>query len=51
VAGAAVDAVPVASALDAATGNAYLWAAGLRTTIVKVFDRAPDVTITIAFRR
>jgi alpha-glucosidase len=50
VGGTAVDAVPSAAALDAASGDAYVWDAELRATAIKVFDRAPDVTVTVAFR-
>ena len=51
VGGVAVGAVPVADALDVAASDAYLWAPGLRMTVVKVFDRAPDITVTVAFRQ
>lgn len=51
VGGFPIEAVPVASALDAAATDAYLWAPGRRMTVVKVFDRAPDLTVAVTFRR
>jgi alpha-glucosidase len=36
-------------ALTAATGNAYYFNASIGVTFVKVFDRLPDVTLTVLF--
>jgi len=46
--GAAVPDVGSAAALASSSANGFRWDGGLQTTIVKVFDTTPDVTISVA---
>jgi alpha-glucosidase len=42
-------AAPSVGALEATWEDGYLWEERLASTLVKVFDRVPDVTITVLF--
>ena len=45
--GTGLRAVASADALDGAREDAYRWDGRLMTTVVKVFDRAADVTVDV----
>ena len=47
VGGTGLAAVASVAALDDAPEDAYLWDDRLASTVVKVFDRAPDVNVTV----
>jgi alpha-glucosidase len=49
VGGTGLTAAASVAALDDAPQDAYVWDEGLTSTVVKVFDRAPDVTVTVLF--
>ena len=45
--GTGLTAVASVRALDDAPEDAYLWDERLASIVVKVFDRAPDVNVTV----
>ena len=49
VGGAKLRALASSNALDATEEDSYFWDDASATTVVKVFDNAPDITVTVMF--